>query len=92
MKIAFAARARRELVQIAAHIGVESPTGARRIVNRLLDRIGDLADLPLQGRPGRLAQTRELVVTRTPYIVIYRVGDNVVTVLSVRHTSRRPLG
>jgi toxin ParE1/3/4 len=92
LKVSISARARRDLLRIAERIGAESPSGARRITRRLLERIDDLAEIPLQGRQGRLPNTRELVVTRTPYIVIYRVANDVVTILAVRHTSRRPLG
>jgi len=33
-----------------------------------------LAKNPNVGRLGRVSGTRELVVSRTPYIVVYRVG------------------
>lgn len=33
---------------------------------------------------------RFTVLDRFPYIVIYMINDNAVTVLSVRHTSRQP--
>jgi plasmid stabilization system protein ParE len=41
------------------------------------------------GRPGRVARTRELVVTGTPYILPYRVTAGVLEVLRVLHASRK---
>ncbi|MCA1598486.1 MAG: type II toxin-antitoxin system RelE/ParE family toxin, partial [Chloroflexi bacterium] len=40
------------------------------------------------GRTGRVEGTRELVVSRTPYIVAYRVRDDEVIVLAVQHAAR----
>ncbi|WP_319777687.1 type II toxin-antitoxin system RelE/ParE family toxin [Maridesulfovibrio sp.] len=51
---------------------------------------GDLlGNFPQKGRPGRVTGTRELVLDRYPYIVPYRVKDDVVEILRVFHTSRK---
>jgi toxin ParE1/3/4 len=47
-----------------------------------------LADYPNLGRPGRVDETRELVVADTPYIVAYVVLDNQLMILSVLHGAR----
>ncbi|MDP2196877.1 MAG: type II toxin-antitoxin system RelE/ParE family toxin [Rhodocyclaceae bacterium] len=41
------------------------------------------------GRPGRVPGTRELVVTRFPYILPYRVREQAVEILRIFHTSRK---
>jgi len=43
---------------------------------------------PLSGREGRLRETRELVVARTPFVVVYRLGE-AVELLRVLHGARR---
>ena len=48
-----------------------------------------LKRFPASGRPGRVAGTRELVVSRTPYIVPYRVRDDTVELLLVLHAARK---
>ncbi len=40
------------------------------------------------GRPGRVKGTRELVVTRTPYIVAYRLKRQSIQILRVLHGAR----
>ncbi|QCI79147.1 type II toxin-antitoxin system RelE/ParE family toxin [Hankyongella ginsenosidimutans] len=40
------------------------------------------------GHAGRLPATRELSVTSMPYIIVYEVGTDVVTVLAVFHAAR----
>jgi toxin ParE1/3/4 len=38
-----------------------------------IDRqVGQLMNHPQMGRPGRIASTRELVISGTPFIVVYR--------------------
>jgi toxin ParE1/3/4 len=44
---------------------------------------------PYLGRPGRVANTRELVVTSTPFIVAYRVVSDRIEILAVFHGARR---
>jgi toxin ParE1/3/4 len=41
------------------------------------------------GRPGRVVGTRELVVHDTPYVIPYRVRDNIVEVIRAFHAARR---
>lgn len=47
-----------------------------------------LASTPLLGRPGRVENTQELVVTKLPYIVAYQVTPSAVEILAVIHTAR----
>ena len=61
-----------------------------RTPGRVLDAVAVLALQPGIGRPGRVPGTRELVVGKTRYLVPYRVRGEVVEVLRVFHTSRRP--
>ena len=49
-----------------------------------------LAAQPNLGRPGRVPNTRELVVIKTRYIILYRGRGDSVEVLRMFHTSRRP--
>lgn len=57
-------------------------------MRRIVERVSGLAFYPLIGRPGRVEGTRELVISDTPYIAIYRVKDRV-EVLRIRHGAQR---
>jgi toxin ParE1/3/4 len=48
-----------------------------------------LERFPNRGRAGRIAGTRELVVSGTPYIVAYRVASDRTIVLRILHAARR---
>lgn len=68
------------------YLAPRSPTGARKVVEAVLDAVGSLEETPFIGRPGRWHGTRELVVPKYPYIVAYRIADNVVEILYVHHS------
>jgi len=44
-----------------------------------------LAKFPMQGRAGRIANTRELVLAGLPYLVVYRVSEDEVQILRLLH-------
>jgi toxin ParE1/3/4 len=48
-----------------------------------------LPRFPQSGRPGRRAGTRELVVSRTPFIVPYRIRGDVIELLRILHGRQR---
>jgi addiction module RelE/StbE family toxin len=89
MRVVWAAPALRELEAIGDYIARDNPSAAARIVTRILDRVDMLTDQPETGRLGRIAGTRELVVTDTPFVVPYRVRGDRIEVLSVFHGARR---
>ena len=91
MQIKWLRNALRNLDDEATYIAQDSPHAAQQVVDRVLSAVAQLADQPGLGRPGRVPGTRELVVTKTRYIVPYRVRGNRVVVLRVFHTSRRPV-
>ena len=37
------------------------------------------------GRPGRIEETRESVINRTPYILAYRIHDKAIIILRILH-------
>ena len=79
----------RNLDEEAAYIAATDPNAAGLVVERIFEAVAQLPEQPALGRPGRVRGTRELVVSRTRYVVPYRVRAGVVEVLRVFHTSRR---
>jgi plasmid stabilization system protein ParE len=75
--------------EIGAFIAFDRPIAAKRLVSSIFDGADGLLDQPMFGRPGRVAGTRELVVTGTPYILVYRLLSDEIQILAVLHTSRR---
>lgn len=82
----------KDLEAILDHIEKESPRGAltmavaiRRGANTLL------SEHPKIGRSGRVAGTRELVIARTPFVVVYRIRSKArqIEILRVLHGAQQ---
>ncbi|MDL2397291.1 type II toxin-antitoxin system RelE/ParE family toxin [Rhizobium mayense] len=54
-----------------------------------LEQKSALCDFPAQGKVGRIASTRELVLVDFPYVLVYRATEQTLEVLTVMHTSQR---
>jgi len=89
VRVRWTHRSLRSLDEITDHIARERPAAARTVAERIFAAIDRLGKHPASGRPGRVSGTRELVVPGTPFIVPYRVRDEVVEVLHVFHGARR---
>ena len=89
MRVRWTPSALRDLEAIGDYVAKEKPVAATRLVSAIHSRTDLLVQHPEAGRPGRIAGTRELVVSGTPYIVPYRVRDGEVQLLAVFHGARR---
>ena len=69
-------------------IEADSPRAAISIDERIEAAVERLVDFPESGRPGRVEGTREIVMTNAPYILPYRILDDWVCTLRVRHGAR----
>ena len=89
MRVRWLRTALRDLDAEASFIAEDDPAAARLVVQRVLAAVATLAAQPALGRPGRVPNTRELVVLKTRYIVPYRMRGDTIEILRVFHTSRR---
>ena len=85
MIIVWSPRAIAHLTELRAYIASDNPGAANRMGIALLAAVERLAQLPSLGRPGRVADYRELVVPGTPYVIPYRVRGNRLEVVAVFH-------
>lgn len=84
LPIVWRAAARRALTQIIRFIAAEDPAAARRMKMVIESAILPAADHPYMFRAGRVAGTRE-IVAHPNYIVVYRVTDTRLEVVSIVH-------
>ena len=89
MKVKWLRRALENLDDEAEYIAKDSPKIASEFVRHLRASTLMLADHPDMGRPGRISGTRELVVTRFPYILPYRVRNDAIEILRVFHPAKK---
>jgi toxin ParE1/3/4 len=85
------ARAEADLTAAFDNLIERDPAAALRAFEAIRARVEMLAVHPALGRPGRVPDTRELVVGRTPYIVAYTVDARreAVIILRVLHGVQR---
>lgn len=62
---------------------------AEEMAARILEQANRLLDFPKMGRPGRIPETRELVIVGSPYFVSYRITDRQIEIISVIHGARQ---
>ena len=71
------------------YIEADSPQAAITVDDRIQVQVEGLMQFPASGRPGRIEETRELVILRTPYIAAYRIAGNTVRILRVLHGAQQ---
>jgi addiction module RelE/StbE family toxin len=89
MKIEWSPEAAGDFTEIVSYIHERNSSAAGRVAHTIYDSVTSLEAFPDRGRPGRIEGTRELVLAPLPFIVIYRVKQNVVAVARVLHGSQR---
>ena len=73
------------LQEIRAFVAKDKPEAAERLATRIAALVDVLRDHPRLGRAGAEPGVRELVIGGTPYIVLYRVQRNRVTINTIWH-------
>ena len=85
MKIRWLEDAVFDLEALRHYIAQDKITAANQVVKKVLAAVELLSEQPHLGRQGRVHNTRELIISATPYIVPYRVKDSTIEVLRVFH-------
>jgi len=75
----------RDLAEQLEYVADDNSTAADRLAIEIERQTDLLLAHPEIGRPGRVSGTRELVITRTPYVAIYRIRKASVEMLHFLH-------
>lgn len=88
MKVRWTTPARQDLATIVRYIRKDKPLAAQRVSAKIREQVASLALLPLRNRRGEVEGTHELVFHPWPYIAVYRILDNQIQILRVRHAAQ----
>ena len=89
MRIEWTKRAIRDLAALQGYIADRNAAAEKVTVTQIRDSVQRLTTFPASGRPGKKPNTRVVVVSGPPFLVVYRVSDDEVQILGVIHGARR---
>ncbi len=87
MKIEWTRKATKDLDEIFDHILKENPQTAVEVLDRIEQMVEHLLEHPGMGRPGRVKNTRELIIPELPWILPYLTAADTITILGVIHAA-----
>ncbi len=71
------------------YIALDDPLAAISQDEEIEQQINLLATQPEMGRIGRVKGTRELVISRTPFIAVYRIAEQRIEILRFLHGAQK---
>lgn len=78
-----------DLHRVRDYIREFNPVAAQRTIACIEAAAKNLARFPEMGHIGEFPGTRELVIPRLPYLVVYRVDSDAVQILRVLHDKQK---
>jgi toxin ParE1/3/4 len=85
MRLRWTPAAAEDLESIYTYLCEHHPSFAQPTIRLLYDSARSLCNFSGRGRPGTISDTRELVLRRLPYIIVYRVTDQIIEILRIYH-------
>ena len=77
-----------DLESIVNFIRADNAEAAHRVGRKLYSAAESLSSMPRRGRAGQVEGTRELILARLPYIIVYQVLERDVRIIRVRHAAQ----
>jgi len=71
------------------YIAEDNPLAAVSQGDRIDEQVDVLLEHPQMGRPGRKQGTRELVISHTPFVVVYRIKGQRIELLRLLHGAQK---
>lgn len=71
------------------YIALDNPKAAIEQGDKIAKNIVKLIAFPKLGRAGRVKSTRELVISGTSFIVIYKISGDKIKILALLHGSQQ---
>lgn len=82
-------RARRELTDQLRFIALDKPSAAFRMAELVEESTSLLRSWPELGKKGRMPDSFELIIARTPFVAVYRRSADRVIILRLFHRAQQ---
>jgi toxin ParE1/3/4 len=89
MRVRYTPEAFADRERIIKYLKERSESGAQNVAASIHQAVAQLGNQPHSGYRTDNPEVRVLFVVRYPYKIFYRVRDDTVEILHIRHTSRR---
>lgn len=89
MQIHWTIDARSDLSEISAYIARDNSSAAIKTIIRIVKVAEFLSSHPSLGRYGRVNETKEFIISGTPFILVYRINRTKIDILRVFHAARK---
>ena len=74
-----------QIERIAKDNPIAAISQGDEIEQQVMELVGDP---PISGRPGRKPGTRELVISKTPFIAVFRIKGQTIEIMRLLHSSQ----
>ena len=88
MTVRYSARANRHIDAIHDYIAERDPDATTRVIAHIRKTLAHLATFPFMGRSAKVRSTRQIVISRLPFIAVYRIVDGTVVILGIYHCAQ----
>lgn len=88
MQVVWKQNALEDRAKIIAYIALDKPLSAVEFGDILIEKSKILELMPMLGRIGKIAGTRELVAHQN-YILIYQITQTAIEILNVKHVAQQ---
>lgn len=89
MELRWTEEAAADLEHIADYLFQNAPERAADLVRGIYNAPAALLTFPYRGRAGRKEETRELVLSSLPYIVVYQITGEVIHIVRILHGAQK---
>ena len=89
MNIFWMEEAKSDLHHWLDYMEMRNPDAGSRVAFEVLEAVESLKKNPLKGRVGKVHNTRELIIPDNPLKVVYKVEEELISVLFVPHQRQR---
>lgn len=85
MRLRWTPEAADNLESIYNYLREHHPSFAEPTVRALYEAARSLRAMPERGRLGEISSTREFILPKLPYIIVYRINEDAVELLHIYH-------
>jgi addiction module RelE/StbE family toxin len=89
MQLRWSEDAASDLERITNYLFKETPQHAPELVRAIYKAPSALLTFPNLGRSGKKEDTRELVLSPLPYVIVYRIAGDAIHILRILHGAQK---